>query len=248
MQRIRHELHSPALGASGAVLQFGHWGRPVLAFPAEGGYAGDFEANGMGAAVADLIDAGRIKLYCADAFDGVSWTRRDLPVEERARQHGRFESWITGQVVPFITADCAGRADIITTGCSLGAYHAVNFALRHAHVFPVTIGLSGNYDPASWHGWGEHGDATYFNSPVSYVPGLHGPHLDWLRRQLHVVLVTGQGPFEISPTMALPGTRQLAALLQQQGIPCELDLWGYDVAHDWPWWRRQLAHHLPRVC
>ena len=25
-----------------------------------------------------------------------------------------------------------------------------------------------------------------------------------------------------------------------------LDLWGHDVPHDWPSWRRQIAHHLPR--
>jgi esterase/lipase superfamily enzyme len=24
-------------------------------------------------------------------------------------------------------------------------------------------------------------------------------------------------------------------------------VWGHDVAHDWPWWRRQLAHHLHRL-
>jgi esterase/lipase superfamily enzyme len=28
----------------------------------------------------------------------------------------------------------------------------------------------------------------------------------------------------------------------------ELALWGRDAAHDWPWWRKQLAYHLPRVC
>jgi esterase/lipase superfamily enzyme len=28
----------------------------------------------------------------------------------------------------------------------------------------------------------------------------------------------------------------------------ELDLWGHDVPHDWPSWRAQLAHHLPRCC
>jgi esterase/lipase superfamily enzyme len=28
----------------------------------------------------------------------------------------------------------------------------------------------------------------------------------------------------------------------------ELDLWGYDVPHDWPSWRVQLAYHLPRFC
>ena len=37
-------------------------------------------------------------------------------------------------------------------------------------------------------------------------------------------------------------------MLQDKGIRCELDLWGHDVSHDWPWWQRQLAHHLPRFC
>ena len=35
---------------------------------------------------------------------------------------------------------------------------------------------------------------------------------------------------------------------RRKGIRHELDLWGYDVAHDWPSWRAQLAHHLPRFC
>ena len=37
-------------------------------------------------------------------------------------------------------------------------------------------------------------------------------------------------------------------LLGDRGIRCELDLWGHDVPHDWPSWRAQLAHHLPRFC
>jgi len=40
----------------------------------------------------------------------------------------------------------------------------------------------------------------------------------------------------------------MAGLLGGKGIRHELDLWGHDVAHDWPWWRRQFAHHLPRFC
>ena len=27
-----------------------------------------------------------------------------------------------------------------------------------------------------------------------------------------------------------------------------VDEWGHDAAHDWDWWRQQLAHHLPRFC
>ena len=55
----RHaELYSPAIGAAGSVVAYGHWGRPVLAFPSEGGGACDFEHHGMVAAMAQLIVAG----------------------------------------------------------------------------------------------------------------------------------------------------------------------------------------------
>jgi esterase/lipase superfamily enzyme len=236
------------IGGDGSVISYGHWGRPVLVFPSEQGRAFDYENNGMVDAVADLIDAGRVKLYCVDSFDAQTWSRADLPLEDRARRHEAYESWIVDEVVPFVHADCGGPTDIATTGCSLGAFHAVNFALKRADLFPVAIGLSGNYDAAAWNAWGERGDATYFNNPVDYVAHLGGEHLDWLRSRLSIVLVVGQGAWETHPTGALPSTRQFAGLLQGKGIPCELDLWGHDVAHDWPWWQRQLAHHLPRFC
>jgi esterase/lipase superfamily enzyme len=240
------DLWSPAIGAAGTVIVHGHWGRPVLVFPSENGQAGDFEANGMVEAVRDLVDGGGVKLYCVGSHDGASWSNRGIPLEERARRHGAYESWITDQVVPFVHADCGGPQPVVTTGVSLGAFHAANFALRRADLFPRALCLSGNYDPSSWHGWGEQGDALYFQNPTAYVPNLHGDHLGWLRQQLHLVLVCGQGMWE-DTTGALRSTRALAGLLAEKGISHELDVWGHDVAHDWPWWRRQLAHHLHRI-
>jgi esterase/lipase superfamily enzyme len=229
------------------VAEYGHWGRPVLVFPAERGDAGEFERRGMVAAVGDLLAAGRVKLYCVDSFDGESWSNRSIPLEERARRHAVYEAWIIDQVVPFVRERCGGAHEIITCGCSLGAFHAANFALKRADLFPLAICLSGNYDPAAWDGWGERGDATYFNNPLDYVTHLDGSHLEWLRGRLSVLLVCGQGQWE-DTTGALDSTRRLAGLLQGKGIRCELDLWGYDVPHDWPSWQRQFVHHLPRFC
>jgi esterase/lipase superfamily enzyme len=229
------------------VAVYGHWGRPLLAFPAERGDAGEFERRGMLGAVGDLLGAGRVKIYCVDSFDDESWSNRGIPLEERARRHQFYESWIIDQVVPFIRDDCGGAGELITCGVSLGAFHAANFALKRADIFPLAIGLSGNYNPAEWDGWGERGDAAYFNNPMDYVRHLGGDHLDWLRGRLSVLLVCGQGQWE-DTTGSLESTRQFAALLDAKGIRCELDLWGHDVAHDWPSWRAQLAHHLPRFC
>jgi esterase/lipase superfamily enzyme len=241
------ELWSDAIGAAGTVIRYGHWGRPVMAFPSEQGRAWDFENNGMIGAVADLIDAGRLKVYCVDSYDEQSWSNAAVAIEERARGHERYESWIIDQVAPWIVEDCGGAAEVVTTGCSMGAYHAANFALKRADLFPLAMCFSGNYDPAALDGWGERGTAAYFNNPLDYVGHLHGDHLDWLRGRVSLLLVCGQGPWE-DTTGSLESTKRLAALLAAKGIRHELDLWGHDVPHDWPSWRAQLAHHMPRFC
>jgi esterase/lipase superfamily enzyme len=197
---------------AGTVVVYGHWGRPVLAFPSEGGDAWEFQRQGMVGAIGPLLEAGRVKLYCVDLFDG---------------REG-YDSWIFDQVAPFVWDDCGGRTEIATCGCSLGAYHAVDFALRRADLFPLALGLSGRYDPV-----------------LDYAGRFGGDHLEWLRGQLSLLLVCGQGQWE-DTTGALESTRQLGDLLQGKGIRCEVDVWGDDVPHDWPSWRAQLAHHLPR--
>jgi esterase/lipase superfamily enzyme len=247
MNRYATDLWSAAIGAAGTVIRYGHWGRPVLVFPSEQGRAGDFESNGMVDAVRDLIDAGRVKLYCVDSYDAATWANRDIPLEERARRHGSYESWIFGEVLPWINADCGGKLEVATLGCSMGAFHAANFALRRADLFPLALCFSGSYDPAAWQGWGERGSAAYFNNPMDYVVHMGGDHLSWLRDHVNVLLVCGQGQWE-DTTGALDSTRQFAGLLAAKGIRRELDLWGFEMPHDWPSWRAQLAHHLPRFC
>jgi esterase/lipase superfamily enzyme len=177
----------------------------------------------------------------------VSWSDASKPLEERALAHGRWEDWLLNQVVPFVRDDSGGAEEVALAGVSMGAFHAANLALKHAHRFPLAICLSGNYDPGAWNGWGERGNATYFNNPLDYVGRLEGGHLDWLRSQVNLLLVVGQGQWE-DTTGALESSRRLAGLLWAKGLRCELDVWGHDVPHDWPSWHRQLAHHLPRFC
>jgi len=69
----------------------------------------------------------------------------------------------------------------------------------------------------------------------------------WLRSQLSLLLVCGQGQWE-DTTGALDSTLRFAERLRDKEIRHELDLWGHDVPHDWPSWRAQIAHHLPRFC
>ncbi len=242
------EISAAASDFRGQVVVHGHFGRPVLVFPSEAGSAWDFENNGMVDAVRWMVDAGRVKLYCVDSADASTWSDRSVPLEERARRHDLYERWLVEDVAPFVREDCAGRSDILTLGCSLGAFHAANLALRHADQFPQALCLSGTYDPSEWDAWGDRGDAAYFHNPMEYVANLGGEHLDWLRGAVHLVLVVGQGSWEVHPTRALPSTQRFSAVLSEKGISHELDLWGHDVPHDWSSWQRQLAHHLPRLC
>jgi esterase/lipase superfamily enzyme len=237
-------IWSPAIGAEGGVIAYGHFGRPLLAFPSQQGNCRQYEDNGMIDALAEPIEAGRVKVYTVDSFDSGSWYREDLPLEARARLHSLYEDWILNQVAPFIRDDSGGTGEIAVTGVSFGAYHAANFALKHAHVFPLAICHSGVYD-VSVVGGGERGDAVYFNNPADYVASLGGEHLDWLRGRVSLLLLCGQGAWEDS-TGALESTRRFAGLLAEKGIRHELDVWGHDVPHDWPAWRAQIAHHLPR--
>ena len=197
----------------------------------------------MVGALSPLLDAGRAKLYCVDGADEYTWRADDVPLEERARRHGEFERWILEAVAPWIHDDTDG-GEIVVTGASFGAYHAANFALKRADLFPLAICLSGVYD-VSVVGWGERGDATYFSNPVDYVAHVHGDHLDWLRSRASLLLVCGEGQWE-DTTGALESTKTFARMLGEKGIRHELDLWGHDVPHDWPSWRAQIAHHLPR--
>jgi esterase/lipase superfamily enzyme len=232
--------------AGSNVLAYGHWGRPVLAFPSEQGPCWQYEERGMVDAIGPLLEAGRIKLYCVDSWDARTWQADDVPLEERARRHGAYEAWILRNVVPWISADAGGASELLLTGVSFGAFHAANFALKRADLFPIAICQSGVYD-VSTVGWGERGDAVYFNNPMDYVVHLHGDHLDWLRGQVSLLLVCGSGQWE-DTTGALESTRRFSGLLAEKGLRHELDVWGPEFPHDWPSWRAQLAHHLPRFC
>ena len=230
----------------GELIAYGHCGRPLLAFPSEQGPAWQYEERGMIESVEPLLEAGRVKVYAVQSYDSWTWHDNAAPLEERARRHGHYEDWILNRVVPWIAEDVAGGGELIVTGCSFGAYHAANFCLRRADLFPLAICQSGVYD-VSVVGWGERGDTVYFNNPADYVANLGGDHLDWLRSRASLLLVCGQGQWE-DTTGALASTNRFAQLLAEKGIRCELDLWGHDVPHDWPSWRAQLAYHLPRFC
>src|SRR5262249_39099423 len=102
------------------------------------------------------------------------------------------------------------------------------------------IAMSGFYDLEPDYTNGYWSDDLYFNNPVSFLANMNDEHtLHLLRNECETYIVTGQGAYE-----APHCSRQLSALLSTKGIPHNLALWGDDVDHDWPWWRKMLPYYI----
>ena len=130
----------------------------------------------------------------------------------------------------------------MTMGCSMGAFHAANLFFRFPDRFDATICLSGIYDAS--YGFGSYmDDLVYMNSPVHYLPNLPSdhPYME-LYRQRKAILCVGQGAWEEPAS-----TYRLRDILQQKQIPAWVDFWGYDCAHDWDWWYKQVVYYMPYV-
>lgn len=244
MHTESHRWYSPQLEREMALKVYGHWGQPFIVFPCSRGRYYDYESMGMIAAIAPFIDGGRIKLYCVDSIDAESWYDFSVPPSERNARHEAYDHYITTEVVPFIRSHCRQNAvRVMANGCSMGAFHAVNFFLKHPDLFEGTIALSGLFrlDRSEFGLTGSDIPAVYFNSPLNYLAGLSDPWiLDYCRRST-IIACVGQGAWEEE---TLADTRHLQALLAEKSIPAWIDFWGHDVNHDWPWWFRQMNHFL----
>ena len=238
----KHEMiPSKHMGRPIHLWRYGHFGPPVIAFPSASGMAHEWESNGMVDALSDWLNHGKLKLYTVESNVSSVWTRKEEPPHLRIRHHLPYERWVMDELVPFIRHDCQNdNIPIAVTGTSLGALYAANFALKYPTIFRYALCMSGRYD-ATWMTDGFINDDIYFNSPLSYVPGIEGEYLELIRRHTQLAIVCGQGKWEDGN---IEDAQRFAGLLHAKGIPHRLDLWGHDVSHQWPWWARQARHHL----
>lgn len=243
MRRRHEQIDSPAMGRPVHLWCYGHFGAPVIAFPTAAGFAHEWERQGMVEALAPLLYAGKIKLYCPESNVAESWTRREGEHDWRMGRHRAYESFVVDTLVPLVSRDCGGERRIAVAGASLGAYYAANFALKRPDLFHYALCLSGRYDMRSFTD-GQTSADLYFNSPLAYVPGLAGEALERVRRQTHLTLVCGRGKWEEG---CIEETAALGHLLRHKGVSCHVDFWGHDVSHDWVWWHRQAFFHLSRT-
>ena len=239
-----HQWRSSHLQRDMALKVYGHWGKPMIVFPCSRGRYFDYEGMGMIEAIAGFIDTGKIKLFCVDSVDEESWYNNAVSPSERNARHEAYDGYIVNEVIPFIRDNCQSpQARVVTNGCSMGAYHAVNFFLKHPDVFEGTVALSGLYrlDRPEFQISPAELPEVYFNSPISYISSLTDSwYLDHYR-QGRIVICVGQGAWEEE---AIEDTRSLDNLFKEKSIPAWIDYWGHDVNHDWPWWYRQMNYFL----
>lgn len=232
---------SPRLGLEMPIVRYGERGHPLLVFPTA---AADFLENErfyLIKSIEPLIFEGRVQVFSIDSINKYSWMSDDVPVPEQARRQARYAAYVEQEVVPYIrnaVGDSGARIGV--TGASFGAFHAANQFFRRPDLFDTLIAMSGFYDLNPGYTLGYQDDNIYFNNPCSYLPNLSDPEsLRLLREQSQIHIVTGRGAYE-APHRSV----QLSEVLHGKGIGHNLDLWGFDVNHDWPWWRKMLPHYV----
>ena len=239
-----HKWWSPNLGHDMELKVYGYYGKPLLVFPAQGGRFYEYEDFKMIEAISGFIEGGKVKVFTVDSLDNQSWANWAAHPSDRARRHEDYDRYITQEVTPFIRQNC-GDYDLkmITTGCSMGAYHSANFFFRHPDIFDTVIAISGLFQLRMF--VGEYmDDLVYFNSPLYYLPDLNDPwFLDQYRRS-NIIVCVGQGAWEDA---MLADAYELKRILDEKQIPAWIDFWGYDVNHDWPWWRKMMPYFLEKL-
>lgn len=235
---------SGELGREMPLNRYGHDGLPIVVFPSSGGSHNEYADFGMIEACRWFIEQGLVQFFTLSTNDNESWLAEYKSAHDRALAHEAYERYVLSEAVPFIKHKTWRDGPMMTTGCSMGAYHAVNFALKYPHVFQQTVALSGIYDARFF--VGDYGDdlAIYYNSPADYLWQQNDSwFLDRLR-QNDIIICTGHGPWEHD---GLPSFNKLKAAFEAKGIPAWFDEWGTDVAHDWEWWRVQMPYFLGKL-
>lgn len=222
---------------------FGERGRPLIVFPSNAGVAHEWQKGGMIDALAPLIAAQRVKVYCPETNVSRSFSGEGS-VDQRMAHHAAYERFVLDTLVPFVRQDCqAHHETVVTTGCSMGAMYASLFVLKHPEIFGQALCLSGRYRTSNMFD----GPATpdlYFNDPLAFLPNLSGRALERVRRQVHLTVVVGQGPHEHG---CIPQAREFGMWLGHKQIPSHVAFWGHDSAHNYTWWRRQAFHYLQQI-
>lgn len=239
MNRELDSWYSPSLNKPMDIAMYGHWGFSLILIPTAGADYLEYERFLLIDAIQQYIEAGKVKVFSINSINSESWLNSKMHPRHKAMRHVQFNRYFEQEVIPYIKAKTSPDTPIITCGSSLGALHAMNLFLRRPDLIDGTIAMSGVYDLTTYTD-GYWDEDVYFNSPMHYMEKMDNDHLlGQIRRSNHIHILTGQGDYEHPDS-----SRNFSNLLTHKGIPHELDVWGYDMKHDWPTWRAMLPYYL----
>ncbi|MBM4167284.1 MAG: esterase [Ignavibacteria bacterium] len=239
MHREIIKWYSTQLEKEMEVVKYGHYGFALLMFPTAGADFLEYERFELTDDIASIVDGGKCKVYSINSINKESWLNDDVPNWQKSFRHYQYNQYVVDEVVPFIHNDCNGRVPIITCGASLGALHSANMFFKHPDIFDGVIAMSGVYSLSAY-SKGYYDDHCYYNSPSDFLPGLCDETiLEQLRTNKKIIIATGQGEYE-DPSASV----RLSEILMEKNIPHDLQLWGHDMRHDWPTWRKMLPNFL----
>lgn len=226
------------------IVRYGNWGFPMLLFPTAAADFEEYERFYLLEVMKPWIEAGKVSVYSIDSVNQYTWMNDRIHPAERARKHEYYDAYVVQEVVPFIWHNQGNTERIITSGASMGAYHGLNFMLRHPDIFGGTVAMSGAYDLTPWTD-GYVDENVYFNSPLHYVPNNNDPWFveQWRRNGRNIHILTGQGSYE-----APHQSQKMSQILWDKGIWHNMELWGHDMPHDWPTWRKMMPAFLAYHC
>ena len=235
MNRQYHEWWSPSLGRTMELLEFGHAGATVVAFPTSGGRFFEWENRGMVEAIRPMIEQGWYRLICLDSVDRESWYARGKHPGGRVRRQVEYDNYVYREVLPFIDATTDNRY-IVAAGASFGAYHALSFGMRHPERVQRIVAMSGLVDIKMFAD-GYSSEELYWLNPTDFVPNETDPEkLERLRRQ-ELIFAVGNGDRLVHQN------RELSGKLWGKGIGNALREWD-GFAHDWPVWHQMINLYI----
>ncbi|MDQ3169588.1 MAG: alpha/beta hydrolase-fold protein [Acidobacteriota bacterium] len=236
MLREYHRWFSPRLGRDMELLTFGHAGVPFLVFPSSMGSFHEYEDRGMVGALSDKLEHGHLQLFCLSTVDSESFYNDHAHPRHRVERARQYEGYVFDEVIPFVRQRNTSP-ETGTTGCSFGAYHALQFALRRPDVIHRCVTMGGAYDMKRFLN-GYYDDECYFLNPVDYLPNLSDEWLLGALRHNKWVLATGDRD------ICLRDNEHMAGVLRSKGVPVHLHVWN-NSEHDWPAWLDMAKAYLP---
>ena len=236
MQKEIFGWHSPALNKHMEIISYGHYGFALLLLPTAAADYLEYERFLLIDALKPQILAGKVKVFSINSINSESWLNSKMWPRHKAMRHVQFNEYVFEEVVPHIKRMTSDDTPIIVSGASFGALHSMNLFLKRPDLINGVIAMSGVYNLHEYTK-GYTDDDVYFNSPMSYLPDLDNEWFLSRIRKGKIHILSGQGDYE-----APEASRAMSALLNSKSIPHDLDIWGYDMKHDWPTWRSMLPY------